>query len=206
MVLGPQKVEGITVKKRIAVFLDRDGTMVEDADYLDHADRLLILPKVGDAIRLLNENNMLAVMITNQSGVARGYFPESTVNEVHERLKKILAEDKAHLDGIYYCPHHPDVGLPEYRMDCSCRKPGTGMIEAAVRDLNIDLGRSYMVGDKVIDMEAAHNAGVPGVMVMTGYGREELKQLSSEQKSRPDHISDDLYDAVKWIISREGKL
>lgn len=191
--------------KRIAVFLDRDGTINEEVGYLEHSDRLMVLPRVVEAIRLLNENNLLAVLVTNQSGVARGYFPESAVNEVHERLKNILKEEGAHLDGIYYCPHHPDVGLPEYRLDCDCRKPRTGMIEKAAKDLDIDISRSYMVGDKIIDVEFAHKAGAKGIMVMTGYGREELKHFSHEWKVHPDHIADDLYDAVKWILDQEGK-
>lgn len=191
--------------KKIAVFLDRDGTVNEEVGYLDHADRLMVLPQVGEAISLLNKNGLLAVLVTNQSGVARGYFPESTVKEVHERLKNILKEDGAHLDGIYYCPHHPEVGLPEYRINCNCRKPKTGMIDAAAKDLSIDVKRSYMVGDKISDIEFAQKVGAKGIMVMTGYGREELKYMSHEWKVWPDHIADDLYDAVKWILSQEGK-
>lgn len=191
--------------KKIAVFLDRDGTLNDEMSYLDSADRLMILPRVGEAIRLLNENALLAVLVTNQSGVARGFFSEATLKEIHERLKNILKEEGAYLDGIYYCPHHPEVGLPEYLVDCDCRKPRAGMIEAAAKDLNIDVSRSYVVGDKIIDIEMARNAGAKGIMVMTGYGKEGLKYMSHEWKVWPDHIADDLYDAVKWILSQEGK-
>lgn len=190
------------MKKRTAVFLDRDGTINEEAEYLAHADRLLVLPRVGEAIRLLNQNHILTVLVTNQSGIARGYFTESALSDIHERLTAILKNDGAHLDGIYYCPHHPEVGLPEYRVDCNCRKPRTGMIESAAREFKIDAERSYVIGDKIIDIELAHNSGAKGIMVMTGYGREELKSCS-ERKIWPDHIADDLYDAVKWILNQE---
>lgn len=193
------------MKKRIAVFLDRDGTVNDEAEYLGDAERLLVLPRAGEAIRLLNEKRIPVVLVTNQSGVARGYFSESTVNEIHERLKTILARDGAHIDGIYYCPHHPEVGLPEYRLDCDCRKPRTGMVKAAEKDLNIDLSGSYMIGDKVIDMELARNAGVKGILVLTGYGREELKRLGNDRKMWPDHVADDLFDAVQWILNEEKK-
>jgi D-glycero-D-manno-heptose 1,7-bisphosphate phosphatase len=194
------------MKKRIAVFLDRDGTISEEVGYINHIDRFKPLPRVAEAIRLINENSLLAVVVTNQAGVARGYFPESLINEVHEKLKDYLKREGAHLDGVYYCPHHPEVGPPEYRVSCNCRKPKTGMIENAAKDLNIDVKRSYMVGDKISDIEFAHKVGAKGIMVMTGYGRGELKYFSHDWKVWPDHIADDLYDAVKWILNQEGLL
>ena len=143
------------------------------------------------------------MVVTNQSGVARGYFTEPVLKDVHKRMKLLLKAEGAHIDKIYYCPHHPEVGLPEYLLDCGCRKPGTGMIEAAAKDFRIDVKGSYVVGDKIIDIELAHNTGAMGILVMTGYGREELKSLSSQRKVWPDHIADDLYDAVKWILSQK---
>ena len=191
------------IKRRIAVFLDRDGTISEDVDYLDNADMLRLIPRAAEAIRLINESGLLAVVVTNQSGLARGYFTEPVLKDVHNRMELLLKAEGAHVDKIYYCPHHPEVGLPEYLLDCECRKPRTGMIDAAAKDLNIDVSCSYVVGDKIIDIELANKAGARGILVMTGYGREELKLLNSERKVWPDHIADDLYDAVKWILSEE---
>lgn len=191
------------MKRRIAVFLDRDGTISEEVDYLDNADMLRLIPRAAEAIRLINESGLLAVVVTNQSGVARGYFTEPVLKDVHNRMELLLKAEGAHVDKIYYCPHHPEVGLPEYLLDCECRKPMTGMIDAAAKDLNIDVSCSYVVGDKIIDIELANKAGARGILIMTGYGREELKSLSSERKVWPDHIADDLYEAVKWILSQK---
>lgn len=193
------------MKKKIAVFLDRDGTVSEEVSYISDPDMLKLLPRAAEAIRLINESGLLTVVVTNQSGIARGYFTEDILKEIHNRMELLLKAEGAHVDKIYYCPHHPEVGLPEYVLDCDCRKPGTGMIDAAAKDLNIYVGSSYVVGDKIIDIELAHKAGARGVLVMTGYGREELKSLNSERKGWPDHIADDLYDAVKWILRREGR-
>ena len=126
-----------------AVFLDRDGTLNEEVGYVNHLDRFILLPKVGEAIRLLNQHGLKTVVITNQSGVARGYFEESLIHQVHERMKDLLRKEGAHLDGIYYCPHHPDVGKPPYRQKCRCRKPDTGLVDRAVKELDIDCSGSY---------------------------------------------------------------
>lgn len=191
------------MKRRKAVFLDRDGTISEEVEYLDNADMLRLLPRTAEAIKLINGSRLLAVVVTNQSGVARGYFSELVLKDVHDRMEILLKAEGAHLDGIYYCPHHPKVGLPEYVMDCACRKPNTGMIKSASKELKIEVGDSYVIGDKIIDIELAHKAGAKGILVMTGYGREELKALNKERKVWPDHIADDLYDAVKWIQRQE---
>ena len=118
---------------------------------------LRLIPRAAEAVRLINESGLLAVVVTNQSGVARGYFTEPVLKDVHKRMKLLLKAEGAHIDKIYYCPHHPEVGLPEYLLDCGCRKPGTGMIEAAAKDFRIDVKGSYVVGDKIIDIELAHN-------------------------------------------------
>lgn len=195
--------KGQFMKRRVAVFLDRDGTISEEVEYLDNADMLRLLPRAAEAVRGINESGLLAIVVTNQSGVARGYFSEDVLKDVHNRMEQLLKTEGAHLDAIYYCPHHPKVGLPEYVMDCDCRKPKTGMIKSASKDLKIEVGDSYVVGDKIIDIELAHKAGAKGILVMTGYGREELKALGNERGVWPDHIADDLYDAVKWI-QRQG--
>jgi D-glycero-D-manno-heptose 1,7-bisphosphate phosphatase len=187
-----------------AVFLDRDGTINEEVGYITHVDRLTLLPRTAGAIKLINANGFKAVVVTNQSGVARGMFPESLVEEVHRRLEDLLRADGAYLDGIYYCPHHPDFGPPEYRKRCTCRKPGTGMIERACNDLGIDPTRSYMIGDRITDVEFAHKIGAKGILVLTGYGKGELTCRDGQWREKAGFIARDLYDAVGWIIAQEG--
>ena len=111
----------------------------------------------------------------------------------------------AHLDGIYYCPHHPDVGEPPYRQKCRCRKPATGLVEDAVRELDIDLSKSYMVGDRRADIEFAHRIGIKGILVLTGYGKGEWEYSKNKWEGSPDYIAPDLYDAVHWIFKQEGE-
>lgn len=188
-------------EKRPAVFLDRDGTLNEESGYINHPSRLKLVRGSAEAVRLLNENGLYAIVVTNQAGVARGYFKEDLIKLVHKRLEKLLARKGAHLDGIYYCPHHPTVGPPEYRVECNCRKPATGMIDAACRDLPIDLTRSYMVGDRISDTRFGQKLGLKTVMVLTGYGRGEYEFQRQDWKENPDHIAPDLHEAVQWIIN-----
>ena len=186
------------------VFLDRDGTINEEMGYVNHIDRFILLPRVGEAIRLLNQNQFKVVLITNQSGVARGLFPESLIHQVHQRLEECLKKEHAHLDAIYYCPHHPEIGHPPYRQVCRCRKPNTGLVEEAVKDLHIDCTRSYMVGDRGVDIEFARRIGAKGILVLTGYGRGEWEYVRDQWKQQPDYIAQDLYDAARWILIRES--
>jgi D-glycero-D-manno-heptose 1,7-bisphosphate phosphatase len=187
-----------------AVFLDRDGTINEEVGYVNHIERFFLLPRVSQAIRLLNQHGWKAVVVTNQSGVARGYFPESLIHQVHQKMKKLLESDEAHLDGVYYCPHHPDIGVPPYRQKCRCRKPATGMIEDAMRELALDLSQSYMVGDRGVDIEFAHSIGAKAILVLTGYGKGEWEYSGAQWKVKPDHIAQDLFEAVQWILQQEG--
>lgn len=188
-----------------AVFLDRDGTINEEMGYVNHLERFVLLPHVGQAIRLLNQNGLKAVVVTNQSGVARGYFPESLVHRIHHKMQDLLTMEGAHLDGIYYCPHHPEVGSPPYRQKCRCRKPATGLVEEAVKDLDIDCSKSYAIGDRGLDIEFAHQIGAKGILVLTGYGKGEWEYLRDQWSVKPDHIASDLYEAVQWIIQQEGE-
>jgi D-glycero-D-manno-heptose 1,7-bisphosphate phosphatase len=187
-----------------AVFLDRDGTLNEEVGYVNHLDRFVLIPRVGGAIRLLNEHGIKAVVITNQSGVARGYFPESLIGLVHQRMEEILRKEGARLDGIYYCPHHPDAGAPPYRQKCRCRKPDTGLVETAVKELDIDCSKSYVIGDRGADLEFAQRVGAKGILVLTGYGKGEWEYCRDQWEVKPDHVASDLYGAVLWILSREG--
>ncbi len=187
-----------------AVFLDRDGTINEEVGYVNHLTRFHLLPRVGKAIQLLNQHGFKVVVITNQSGVARGYFPESLIHEVHQKMKETLAEQGAYLDGIYYCPHHPDAGEPPYRQKCRCRKPETGLIEEAVRDLAIDPLKSYVIGDRWADVEFGRRIGSKAILVLTGYGRGEWEFFRDRWKTQPDFVAEDLFEAVLWICQQEG--
>jgi D-glycero-D-manno-heptose 1,7-bisphosphate phosphatase len=188
--------------KQAAVFLDRDGTINEQMGYINHISRFHLLPGAGEAIRLLNEQNIPVVVVSNQSGLARGYFPESLLAKVHEKMSQELARAGAHIDGIYICPHHPEAKLPELRINCSCRKPKTGLLERAARDLHLDLSRSYLIGDRWTDIKTAANCGATPVLVLTGYGRGDLEYIGPSQKNQPHHIADNLIDAVRWILSK----
>jgi D-glycero-D-manno-heptose 1,7-bisphosphate phosphatase len=187
-----------------AVFLDRDGTINEEVGYVNHIERFVLLPRVAQAIRILNQHGWKAVVVTNQSGVARGYFPESLIQRVHQKMQDLLRKEGAHFDGIYYCPHHPDIGVPPYRQKCRCRKPAPGLIEGAVKALDIDCAQSYMVGDRGVDIEFAHQIGVKAILVLTGYGKGEWEYFGDQWKVRPDHVAEDLFEAVRWILQQEG--
>jgi D-glycero-D-manno-heptose 1,7-bisphosphate phosphatase len=187
---------------RAAVFLDRDGTLCEEVGYVNHLSRSRLLPNSIEAIRLVNRAGLLAVVTTNQSGVARGYFSQELVEAVHAKLLATLSEGGVRLDAVYYCPHHPSEGTPPWRSECECRKPKPGMILRAAREHDIDLSGSYVVGDSVVDIEAGASAGVPGILVKTGYGRGHLEHQRHRFKSEPAHAAEDLLEAVRWILSR----
>jgi D-glycero-D-manno-heptose 1,7-bisphosphate phosphatase len=190
--------------KRPAVFIDRDGTISEEVGYVNHPSRFRLFPYSSEAIRILNNNDWLAILITNQAGVARGYFSEDVIIKVHDQLKREL--ENAQLDAIYYCAHHPTVGEPPYRFDCDCRKPKTGLIDRAAKDFEIDLGTSWMVGDRYGDVELARNAGLNSAFVLSGYGRGEYEYQSQYWKHRPDLVCETLLEAVKMIINSEATL
>jgi len=176
-----------------AIFMDRDGTVSEEIGYIYNVDLYKPYPFAGPAIRKINESGMKAILITNQSGIERGYFPESQVHKVHEILRAELARHDARLDAVYFCPHHPDTG-------CDCRKPRPGMLLRAQQELGIDLSRSYVIGDKYLDLEAAHAAGARSVLVMTGYGREELEK-HKHLPLQADLVAENLLQAVETILA-----
>jgi D-glycero-D-manno-heptose 1,7-bisphosphate phosphatase len=179
--------------KKIGVFLDRDGTINEEMGYINHLSRFVLLPRTAAAIKRLNDAGVKVVVVTNQSGGARGYFPVSLVEEVHARMQNLLAAEGAHLDGLYTCTHGPQEG-------CACRKPQPGLILQAARELDIDLSRSYVVGDRYKDMQTGAHAGVKGILVLTGYGRGEYEHWGRTWEVQPAHIAGDLLDAAEWII------
>lgn len=190
--------------KRPALFMDRDGTISEEIGYVNHPARFRLFPYTAEAIKLLNENGWLAIVVTNQAGVARGYFSEAIIIQVHDQLQRDLQKASARLDAIYYCAHHPSVGEPPYRLDCDCRKPRPGLIDHAVADFEIDLKRSWMVGDRYGDIELAHNAGLHSAFVLSGYGRGEWEYQRSSWQIEPELVAEDLLEAVKTIIERDA--
>lgn len=190
---------------RRAVFLDRDGTINVDVGYVGDPSELDVYPFAAAAIRALNAAGLLAVVVTNQSGVARGLYDEAAILRVHERLGAELAADGARLDAAYYCPHHPSIGVPPYRCECECRKPRPGMLERAAGEHDIDLARSFVVGDKYSDIALGHRAGARSILVKTGYGRSGWEYDRTSWPRQPEHVAETLEDAVAWILEQTGK-
>ncbi len=182
-----------------AVFLDRDGTISEEVGYVNHIDRFRLYPWSAGAIALLNRAGLKTILVTNQSGVARGYFPESLLASVHEKMVSELARDGARLDAIYYCPHHPDGCVPGFTMTCDCRKPANGMILRASRELSLDLRSSYVVGDRYNDLAAGISCGARTILVLSGYGRGEYQYQRETWPRQPEYIARDLLQAAEWI-------
>jgi D-glycero-D-manno-heptose 1,7-bisphosphate phosphatase len=181
------------VLSRAAVFLDRDGTISEDVGYLNDVSQFRMFPFAAGAIRKLNDANLPVIVVTNQSGVGRGFFAESLVHTVHEVMTQQLAAAGAHLTAIYYCPHTSDD-------DCDCRKPKPGMIRKAAREHSVDLAKSFVIGDRYGDVELAQANGGRGVLVRTGYGEEDLRLNGAGWKQQPDFVANDLAGAVDWIL------
>lgn len=167
---------------------------------MNHPSRLRLLPRSAQAIRRLNEAGVAAVVVTNQAGIARGYFSEDMLHAVNDSLVCQLKDGGAHLDGIYVCPHHPREGEPPYRADCDCRKPKPGLLVRAAAELRLDLAASTMVGDKASDLVAARTVGARGVLVLTGYGRGEWEHRREHFPVAPDFVAGDLLDAVEWAL------
>ncbi len=189
-----------------AVFLDRDGTINEEVGYLTDLSRLRLIPGAGAAITRLNHAGYKVILVTNQSGVARGYFPESLVLEAHKRLTDMLEREGAVLDGIYYCPHHPTAGNTVYTVVCDCRKPGTGLVDRAVKDFDVDINRSFLVGDKWSDVELAQRAGVHSILVMSGFSPDDPGNKRPEHVEDPDFTARTIAEAVDWIMCHGAEL
>jgi D-glycero-D-manno-heptose 1,7-bisphosphate phosphatase len=186
---------------RAAVFLDRDGTIIEDVGFLSAIDRMALFPWSIDAIRALNRARLVVVVVTNQSGVAREYFTEAFVEETHRALDQRLAAGGARIDAYYYCPHHPDGKLAEYQRQCECRKPARGLVDRAARELGLDATRSFVVGDTRRDIGLARAVGARAVLVRTGGGAVEETRLSNELSA--DAVVDNLAAAASWILMNQ---
>ncbi len=190
--------------RKPAVFIDRDGTINEQMGYINHISRFIILPGSADAIRMLNKHRYLAIVISNQSGVARGYFPIELVNEVHARMKELLEKEHAFVDGIFFCPHYSKGVIPEYSIECDCRKPNKGLIEQACASFDIDISNSYVIGDRYSDIELARRANLRGILVTTGYGQGDIDYVFPRLSFKPVHVAKDLFHAVHWIIEAKN--
>ena len=177
-----------------AVFLDRDGTIIEDVGYLDDCSRIKFLPGAVEFIRLLNKSGYKVIVVTNQAGVAKGYFSEEKLQEINARLLAIISGLGAHINKIYYCPHHIEGTVEEYKKECSWRKPNPGMIKEAAREYDLDMANSFMIGDKISDIEAGYRAGCRTIL-LTGQGRAD----AAWDVTKADHVAASLYDAVLWI-------
>ncbi|MBA2114533.1 D-glycero-beta-D-manno-heptose 1,7-bisphosphate 7-phosphatase [Bremerella alba] len=190
---------------RPAVFLDRDGTINEEVKYLGSPHQLRIIPGAAEAIARLNQVGIPVIVVTNQSGIARGYYSEDDVQDVHNYMDKLLADQGASVTSYYYCPHHPDAIVRKYAVDCECRKPRIGMLSAAAAQENVSLSQAYVVGDKRSDLRAAVNSGARGILVRTGYGKKTEEELLREAEATGaalvTNIVDDLAAAVEQILS-----
>jgi D-glycero-D-manno-heptose 1,7-bisphosphate phosphatase len=178
-----------------AVFLDRDGVINVEKEYLHRIEEFELIPGAPEAVRLLKEAGYRVVVVTNQSGVARGYYPLEAVHLLHRHLDRELALRGTSVDAYYICPHHPVHGLGEYGTECGCRKPLPGMLLKAAEDLSLDLNRSYLIGDKLSDIEAGRAAGCRSILVRTGYGRRECLRAPREID-----VFDDLLEAARAIV------
>ena len=181
-----------------AVFLDRDGTLLEEAGYLDRLERLVFFPFAIDAVRLLNRAGYAVVIITNQSGIGRGMYKEEFVATAHQVISRRMTEGGARIDAFYYCPHHPAADIEHYRRQCDCRKPAPGMLRRAAADLGLDLARSFTIGDKWSDVQVGQAGGARGILVRTGYGRS--SEIAPRAGVEPVAIVDDVMAAAAWIL------
>lgn len=181
---------------RRAVFVDRDGTLIEEVGYVNHPSRVRLLPGAAEAVRSLRAAGRAVVVVTNQAGIGRGYLSPELVAAANAELERQLADAGAAVDGIYVCPHHPDDG-------CGCRKPAPGLLLRAAADLGLDLARSVIVGDKPSDIEAGASAGMPGVLVLTGLGRGEWEYRRALFPVAPDRVAGDLLEAAGEMLTAE---
>ncbi|TLY22350.1 MAG: HAD family hydrolase [Nitrospirae bacterium] len=179
--------------KAPVVYLDRDGTLNFDPGYLNQPEQLQLLPGVGQAVARLIRAGFMTVVLSNQSGLARGLITQDQLEAIHQRLRELLAEDGAWLDGIFVCPHHPDDG-------CTCRKPAPGLVHRAQRKLDVSPDHAIVIGDKATDMELARNVGALAVFVRSGNAYEEEQARMAERGVTPDYVARDLTEAVEWVL------
>ncbi len=189
---------------RPAVFFDRDGTLSREVGYVNHVSRIEAIAGGPAAIRRLNEAGVPVIVVSNQAGAARGYFPFSLIDQVNAALAAQYEREGAHFDAIYYCPHLSGSKVPELNVDCNCRKPKTGMVDRAAAEHDLDLRRSFMVGDKYSDAQLGFAMNGEGILVKTGYGRGELQWFSGDWLKMPDLIAENLGEVVDYVLKKLG--
>jgi D-glycero-D-manno-heptose 1,7-bisphosphate phosphatase len=180
-----------------AVFLDRDGTIVVERGYITVPDKIELIPGVAEAIIRLRAGGWKVFVATNQGCVGKGMITEEELGAINFRMVSMLGAEGAELDGIYVCPHHPDGSVPDYTMECDCRKPRPGLLERAASENGLDLSQCVMIGDTLRDLEAARSAGARGILVLTGHGSDTVSQDHGAE-----HVATDLGAAVHWLLSR----
>ena len=187
------------MKKNKAVFIDRDGCLIHELGYINSVEKIKFFRRSFDALRLLKAAGFKVIIVTNQSGVARGYFPESFVAEAHSYIAAELKKKNLKIDAYYYCPHHEKATVAVYKKDCECRKPRQGMIKKASKRFNLDLKQCFTMGDKLSDVKLGHNGGMKGILVLTGFGRWQ-RGLIRKERIKPDYIARDFYSGAKWVV------
>ena len=186
---------------RIGAFLDRDGTINDEVDFIRTPDQLRLIAGGGSAIRSLNDHGILTCVISNQSGVARGFLTEDDLIPIHAKLERELGRAKAGVDRIYYCPHHPTEGKPPYNIVCACRKPAAGMLLQGAQELGIDLEKSFVVGDRIVDVQVGKVVGATTILVLTGYGGTTVEDCQRE-KVQPDYVVPSIVEAIECILQK----
>jgi len=190
--------------KQQAVFLDRDGNINVEKGYIRNIEELELIPGSGEAVRLLNQAGILAILVTNQTGAARGFYPESHIQALNKKTEDLLNQHDARLDAVYYCPHFKDSAIKQYALACNCRKPAPGLIHQALeRFPNVDLSASFVIGDKASDISMAHNTGCRGLLVRTGYGEQVLAGEYQKLEHPPEAVFENLLEAVQYILKDE---
>ena len=195
---------------KAAIFLDRDGTLIKETNYLLSVEQISVFENSFEAVRRINSSGLLAIVVTNQSAVARGLLSEQQLATIHRSLRIQFSRNGAKLDAIHYCPHHPSEGSGINTRQCKCRKPNPGMLIQAASEFGLDLTQSVLIGDKLVDVETGQRAGTGSVLVKTGYGEETATKLENEFGSQrpkwyPDHIASDILQAVNWSLERTGE-
>jgi len=185
-----------------AVFIDRDGTLNEEVNYLSQAEKVRILPNAIEGIKLLKEAGFKIIVISNQSGVARGYFTEEDVQLINSKINELIMQSGANIDGFYYCPHHPEGAVDKYRRVCQCRKPESSLFLQAAAQKNIDIKKSFIVGDKLSDIQMSESLGARAILLLTGYGPQEREKYCSESHFTLHYIAEDLLDVARWILQQ----
>lgn len=186
-----------------AIFLDRDGTLIEEVGYLQRLEDIQIYPEAFEAVAKINQSGARAIVITNQSAVARGLISEEDVEQVHQLIADAFRQKNARIDAFYHCPHHPTEGTGAHTRACDCRKPQPGLLLRAAQDLQLNLSASHMIGDKLRDVEAGHRAGCRSILVKTGYGQKEASHSLDDPLQQPDHVSLNVLEAVNWILEQD---